>query len=181
MAKAWPQERPTRAPLREFLRWFINDGPRFGAVPWAMAVTDIYDVTGILWYRAPPFQVQLFAVPADYIIPEHTHPNVDSVELYLGGQIMFSRRGRWVQKIDLTGQPKADGTNYYQGRQIRVRPNDIHGAAIGPAGGVFMSIQHWQNDVEPDCVSKDYDGIALAPDHTAETGTVVHRGRSRAA
>ena len=52
---------------------------------------------------------------------------------------------------------------------------DVHGACVGPSGGVFMSIQQWLNDTAPSCVSKDYDGIALAADHTTTVGSLEHK------
>ena len=38
-----------------------------------------------------------------------------------------------------------------------------------------MSIQQWLNDTAPSCVSKDYDGIALAADHTTTVGSLEHK------
>ena len=80
--------------LTKFRRWFFKDGPRFGEVPWHNAVTDIHGLTAVLWYRQDQFQVQMFIMPGNLIIPEHTHPNVDSLELNMGGEYTFSLNGR---------------------------------------------------------------------------------------
>ena len=160
--------------LSRFRRWFLKEGPRFGNIPWHNAVKDIHGITAIQWYRDPPFQVQVFIMHGFCIIPEHTHPNVDSVELNLGGRFTLSLGGRWVEDKLLTKSAEMGGFNAYHGKQIPVPSDMIHGAVIGPGGGAFMSIQHWKNGVQPHCVSRDYDGIALASDHAVEHD-LVHK------
>ena len=34
---------------------------------------------------------------------------------------------------------------------------------MGPEGGIFMSVQHWINEVHPSCVGLDYDGLGVSP------------------
>lgn len=146
--------------------------PVLGAVPFAGAVSKVQDVTSILLFRKDQFQVQMFAVPEGTIIPEHTHPNVDSIEVYVGGNIMFSHSGKYVFPKDgifaLDGPLRCANK---RGATIRVRPNDVHGGVFGEGGGVFLSVQHWLNGVKPHCVSADYDGITMGEDHLAK---VVH-------
>ena len=154
--------------IERFLDWFLSDGPRIGMVPFAGAIGTVEGVTKVTWFRKGPFQVQLFIVPPNHIIPEHTHPNVDSFEVYLGGQINFSHCGKYVtDKWDAVVADKY-GCSPYRGVVIRVRPEDLHGGTFGPEGGVFMSIQQWLNGVEPHCVSADYSGIVMGPDHASK-------------
>ncbi len=160
--------------LSKFRRWFMKEGPRFGEVPWHNAITDIHGVVGVLWYRKPPFQVQLFIASGPYIIPEHTHPNVDSCELMIGGKFLPSCEGRWVTNDERTAIAEAGIENPYQGKVVWVPSETVHGALIGAGGATFMSIQHWKNGVLPHCVGQDYDGIALATDHQPLNGTVTH-------
>ena len=42
-----------------------------------------------------------------YVVPEHTHPNVNSYEIYLTGTIFFSHSGKWVY-------PKHPSLRYYK-------------------------------------------------------------------
>jgi len=155
-------------PLERFLDWFLNDGPRIGLIPFSNAVGRVEDVTKVQWFRHGPFQVQLFIVPPNYVIPEHTHPNVDSFEVYLGGQINFSHNGKFVSSKWEDVVPDNYGCSPYRGMVIRVRPNDIHGGVFGPSGGVFMSVQMWLNGVEPHCVAADYDGVVMGKDHASK-------------
>jgi len=158
--------------LEKFCDWFLKEMPVLGAVPFAGAVSKVQDVTSILLFRKDQFQVQMFAVPEGTIIPEHTHPNVDSIEVYVGGNIHFSHSGKYVYPADqlrpMDGPLKLP---FKRGMTIRVRPNDVHGGVFGEGGGVFLSVQHWLNGVQPHCVSADYDGITMGDDHLAK---VVH-------
>lgn len=149
------------------MSWFLKSPP-IGFVPLLGAVTRIEDVTSVLWFRKKPFQVQLFIVPPNYVIPEHKHPNVDSYEIYVGGQIKFSHSGRWIVMDDEIAVPTELGLAPLRGKLIRVRPQDLHGGIFGKAGGVFMSVQHWLNGVEPHCVAADYDGVVMGPKHLAQ-------------
>ena len=124
-------------------------------------------MTAVLWYRKDPFQIQMFVVPPNHIIPEHTHPNVDSYEVYPGGQIRFSHTGKFI--IDEAGLdvPNEHGLSKVRGRIIRVKPNDKHGGVFSPSGGVFFSVQRWLNGVPPHCVSADYNGVVMGLEHMA--------------
>ena len=46
----------------------------------------------------------------------------------------------------------------------------VHGASIGPKGGMFLSVQQWLNGVKPSCVGKDYDGYGVSPEQTKYDG-----------
>jgi len=156
--------------LNIFLNNFLRAAPPIGFVPLMNPITRIEDTTSVVWFRDEQFQVELFIVPPNYIIPEHTHPNVDSYEVYLGGQIKFSHTGKWVN--DYESEPSLEqanpGTAINRGRVIRVRPTDRHGGQFGPSGGVFMSVQHWLNGVKPHCVALDYHGLTVGPDHLSK-------------
>jgi hypothetical protein len=160
--------------LENFLRWFLKNCPPIGVVPLMKPHYDISGIMGVTWYRKKQFQVQMFIVPPNFIVPEHCHPNVDSFEIDVGGQIRFSHNGVYVTPINTLEATKR-GTSKNRGSVLRVKPNDLHGGMAGPEGGIFMSVQHWLNGVEPHCVSRDYDGIALSQEHakTITFGNVI--------
>lgn len=153
--------------LEKFADWFLKNSTVIAGVPLHGAVSRIEDVTSVLMYRDAPFQVQMFIVPPNYIIPEHTHPNVDSIEVYMGGQIRFSHGGKWMVSEDEFNLANEGGCPQAAGRTIRVRPHDLHGGIFGAGGGVFLSVQHWLNGMEPHCVAADYDGVVMGPHHLA--------------
>lgn len=158
--------------LEKFCSWFLKKMPVIGAVPFQGAVSKVEDVTAILLYRKDQFQVQMFAVPEGTIIPEHTHPNVDSIEVYVGGNIRFSHSGKYVYPEDqLYALSGPLGCAFKRGTTIRVHPNDVHGGVFGEGGGVFLSVQHWLNGVKPHCVAADYSGTTMGEHHLAQVVT----------
>ena len=116
---------------------------------------NIYDVEGFnshIQFRNNQYQVQIFSTPSNFIIPEHKHPNVDSFEVYLSGDIDFSLEGSWLSNWDIKDHTFIDNLFI-----VQVEHNAIHGAIFGEDGGRFMSVQHWINEVNPSCVGLDYD------------------------
>ncbi|NOT15736.1 MAG: hypothetical protein HOP21_09230 [Methylotenera sp.] len=155
--------------LEKFAQYFLSKVNVLAAVPFAGAVSYIEDVTSVLMFRQGQFQVQMFIVPEGTVIPEHIHPNVDSMEVYMGGNIKFSHSGKFVSLAEnISAQPGSLGIAKLRGMTIRVKPNDLHGGVFGAGGGVFLSIQHWLNNIAPHCVARDYSGLSMGADHTAK-------------
>lgn len=151
--------------LTDFLIWSLNNISIVGMVPFETPVWTIENVTSTLMYRKTPYQIQMFSVPGNTIIPEHTHPNVDSYEVYLGGNINFSHSGKYVILSEELRSEIDSNLALPRGRVIRVLPNEKHGGVFGPEGGVFLSVQKWLNNVTPHCVAADYTGVVMGSDH----------------
>ena len=100
-------------------------------------------ICGSTLYRKDNFQVQLFTVRPHSMINPHVHPNVDSFEVYIAGDISFMCNGKWFE------QNKIEGS-------IRIHPSSWHGGKFGERGGIFLSIQNWLNGVEPSTVGHDW-------------------------
>lgn len=130
--------------LAGFLDWWMNSRPI--NTPQENSVTQAGAIYGVVLYRQAPYQVQLFIMPPYSSIEDHIHPNVDSYEVYLGGDIDFRFDGEMYT-------PEALGTH------IRVRPNCWHGGLFGPRGGSFLSVQKWLNGREPTTVGDDWHDI----------------------
>jgi hypothetical protein len=107
-------------------------------------LTHIKDTYGVVLYRQGPFQVELFNVKPNSEIVPHLHPNVDSFEVFLTGDIHFMCNGEWSYEQKL-------------GESItRVKPDSWHGGLFGERGGCFLSVQHWLNGVPPTFVGNDW-------------------------
>jgi hypothetical protein len=153
--------------LERYCNWIVKESPFLGWVPFQKPMWQIENVTSVLMHREGQFQTQMFIAPPDLIIPEHTHPNVDSIEIYIGGEIRFSHKGKFVndQQDCIENSNSLFKTALLRGQTIRVKPNDIHGGIFGKQGGIFYSVQHWLNNVKPHCVAADYIGKTMGSDH----------------
>lgn len=152
--------------LQKFAHLFLKNAGVLGAVPFHGAVDRIENVTSVLMYREGQFQVQMFIVPEGTIIPEHVHPNVDSIEIYVGDNFRLSHSGKFTNpESDIAPDGGPLGFAKLRGHAIRVRPDHLLGGIFGKGGGVFLSIQHWLNGVKPHCVARDYTGTTMGPDH----------------
>jgi mannose-6-phosphate isomerase-like protein (cupin superfamily) len=111
-------------------------------------------IIGTVLYRKNEYQIQLFTVKPNTVIPPHSHPNVDSMDIYLSGDIEF-----WVDQDQVLKQeehgPTEDGTSRKMGRSFRVLPGQEHSAKIGAKGGAFLSFQLWLKD-KPTNVGDDW-------------------------
>lgn len=155
--------------LEQFCASFLKQSPVLGAVPFAGAVSTVENVTSILLYRRDQFQVQMFAAPEGTVIPEHSHPNVDTIAIYVGGNIRMSVAGKFIYPENtLFAKDGPLGLASRRGLQVRLRPNVPHGLVIGDGGGVFLAVQQWLNGIAPHCVSEDYDGLTMGPDHLSK-------------
>jgi len=164
------QEAPPRDPLFEFSCQYFSNCSAIPIPPFKDGVVRVGAFTGITLYRNGPFQVQLWTCDPNSNIPEHSHPGVDVIQVYLWGQIHLTHNG--VPVIEEAGMAEfqADGIGYSTsmayGLNLRVHPGQTHGAKIGPMGGAFLTIQMWL-DGEPRSVDTAWEGDHLSADHTA--------------
>lgn len=109
--------------------------------------TPIFDgvLTGVVLFRQDPYQVQLFVMPPNSKIAPHIHPNVDSYEVYINGDVEF-----------LVGDSSRSLEQSKLGETIRIAPTEWHGGNFGERGGCFLSIQKWLNGVPPTSVGDDW-------------------------
>lgn len=159
--------------VAEYARWFFEQPMTMLRPPARDAVRHFVDAGGevrsVVLHRHGQFQTELLSViprPGNAGLPEHRHPNVDTVEVFLAGEFGFTKNGRLVNRGGRVSPIGADGVAQLCGLQVRVRPQDLHGAApLGEGGWVFLSLQHWLNGVPPSSVGLDWAG----PQHESVT------------
>lgn len=153
--------------LEKFYEWYASSRPFL--VPQDKAQDFIEGLTALTLYREGPFQVQLIVVSPNVVIPTHTHPNVDSFEVFLRGMV-FHLNGEILinedQRDERNGLSSAAAF-----RNIRVRPTDPHGGYAGPNGGAFLSVQHWS--CEPTSVGDSWEGPHLGKRHETREGIAL--------
>jgi hypothetical protein len=127
--------------LAHFKDWWLSTRPL--NTPKENALSHVAETHGVVLYRQEPYQVELFNVKPNSEIPAHVHPNVDSFEVFMGGDIAFMCNDLWYSQDNI-------------GASIRVLPNSYHGGKFGDRGGCFLSVQKWLNGVSPKFVGDDW-------------------------
>lgn len=127
--------------LEFFLNYWLSN--RTFLPPETTPTNQNGNLSGVVLYRDNEYQVQLFIVKPNSVIEPHIHPNVDSFEVYVSGDIRFMCDDIWYD------EPKS-------GQVIRVKPNSYHGGEFGERGGCFLSVQKWLNGVPPTSVGDDW-------------------------
>lgn len=164
--------------LTQFAHWFLTS--RVAQLrPPHFAVRDFGTVLSFVLYRRPPFQVELFInPPGDLGFPDqHRHPDVDTYEVHLSGELFFVKNGEQIATDDEVRAIAADGASLLSGQSVRVGPKDWHGATAGKEGAAFLSIQKWLNGAEPTSVGLNWEGNPAHPEQskrwTEDPATVV--------
>lgn len=161
-----PPSKPTQELVR-FARWFLAEW-RWDPVSLPADALTVFETVGgtivtVVLYRHEQNQVELIlGLPREggSYFPAHDHPHVDSVEVYLAGEIFFTRNGERVN-TDLEVESRGDGgLAKLAGALLRVPREVPHGASVGAIGGVFLSIQQWLDGHKPSQVGKDWRGPA---------------------
>lgn len=151
--------------LQAFAEWYLKT---IGPLPLAPAngFNKAGVFTGLTLYRQGQFQVQMWLCPPESVIPDHSHPNVDSIQVFLCGDICFRKNGELTinqEKLDV----QEDGVQALNTFSTRILPTDTHGASIGKRGGAFLTFQHWLKG-EPQSVELDWEGEPLDAEHKSK-------------
>jgi len=158
-----PMNTPRFDVLESFFHWWMQ-GYRGGLFPSVHdGIARIGDYTGMILYRQPPFQVELWILPPNVEATEHCHPNTDIFLVHVTGEIKV-----WLGDDLVLGpaQTVADknGVTKSNGNFVRLPPGQLHRAGTGPLGGAFMNIQLWL-DGNPRFTAEDWKGDPLNDEH----------------
>lgn len=153
---------PEEDDLTIFAKWWLESRPLNPPFDDNVLMFDGC-VMGQTLFREGAFQVQLFSVKPYTKIADHTHENVDSYEVYLGGSFEGYKNGEnqapligdWLIKTEQITMG-GGAVNPLVGRSLRVRPYDSHGGIVGGMGALFLSIQHWKDGVHPSSAHLDW-------------------------
>jgi hypothetical protein len=143
--------------LETLLHWYVRDRPLFTVPAGGLMFTD--NLCGACMFRHNNLQVEMFLVSPDTEIPDHIHPNVDSIEVALwGAQLRHS--GHIAMSFD--------DMEACAGGALRVRPGDWHGGTASPQGACFLSFQKWLHEVPPTTVANDWSGEVMGSKHLSQ-------------
>lgn len=153
---------PAYDPLMAFANWLIQQ-PGY-AIPLSQhkGVTRIGSFSGLVLFRQPPFQAQLWICDPGSHIPKHRHPNVDQIHVFISGNAAFNINDKPAIPVPAIAKP--DGVSSLQGMIARVMPGDTEEAFIGEQGWAFVTIQHWLKG-EPTSAELDWQGDYISDEH----------------
>jgi hypothetical protein len=151
--------------LEQFKDWFVaNKFPLKPPFSDPIRHTDIS--ISFVWYRAEPWQVELYLVKPNTVAPVHTHPDFDSLEFYISGT--FKLTNPELDKVNLEQfmqTPAFDGKHRLYGQTVKVPPDFEHGGVFGHNGAAFWSIQKWNEGVTPTSATKNWEGETIGEHH----------------
>ncbi len=150
--------------LSHFALWWSKQPYAVPLVPSVNAFAFEDNMCAITLFREGAFQVQLIIANPDCIIPPHTHPNVDSYEVFLNG-MQFTHTTETVCTFDDALLDNGKGIPNLRGATVRVKPDEMHGGQASSQGGSFLSIQQWLNNITPTSVGNDWDGEVMGEKH----------------
>lgn len=131
----------TDGDLDRFAVWWLRNTP---VAPPADCVNHFGGFTAMTLYRDGQFQVQMITATKRTEVPHHTHPNVDSLEKLISGDL----------ELNVARE------NSYRRGFLEIRNDDDHWGAMKDAGA-FYSFQKWRNDVRPTSIHLDWMGDAM--------------------
>jgi hypothetical protein len=121
------------------------------------------EFTGLVLYRQPPFQVELWIIAPNTEIPDHAHPNIDSFLVHVTGDLtVFVGEEMVLGPVQTVA--RQDGVCKANGHWIRIRPGQQHAGRTGPIGAAFLNVQLWL-DGKPRSTDSDWKGDALNEEH----------------
>lgn len=152
-------------PLRDFLMWYLSKPTAFALSEHCCEVYDNESVLTHVLYRNPPFQAELVILkPNRPAWPgQHRHPNVDSFEVAMFNCVDFIKNGQTQNGPELVLN-----TGGHRSLCVRLLPTDYHSTPALRPGASLLSVQHWQNDVQPTSVGLDWIGEPVAAGHAEQ-------------
>lgn len=121
---------------------------------------------GVTLYRDERFQVQIWTLPPNSVVPEHAHPATDTWLVRVAGKMRFKLSGRWVPLHEMERTRWLGLATW----RHRVPPGEPHEVAIGHPGGSFLAISERMDGMAVVSVQRDWAGPALDDVHRLALG-----------
>lgn len=151
--------------VEEFAEWYESaDFPI--RPPQNNAIFKTNNACALVLYREGQFQVELYIVDPNSITPEHRHPGVESIIMYLSGE--GSTTINEVQPADprpFFNMLNSNGTSILFKQKLRLDSNDSHGLVCYDKGFAFFSIEKWPDGITPTSVAAHWDGETTGDIH----------------
>jgi hypothetical protein len=142
--------------VEQFSMWWVKH--RIIRPPFLDGVffTDI--AASIVLYRNGPFQVELYVSKPDTESPYHSHPGVDSLLMYLTGDLTFGKDGKALDWEQYQRPREGDEeVHFLFGKYDILAPEQTHNLKTNGKGGAFFSFEKWHDRV-PNSVTVNWEG-----------------------
>ena len=137
--------------LEEFAHWYKeNNCPIEPTIDVSVCTTDISSSFAV--YRNKNYQVEMYIVKPNTSTPEHGHPGIENLIMYIGGDIKYVHNGIDIHLTKNSQTPV-------------LRDGDKHALHSGPRGAVFYSIEKWPDGSTPLGIANVWDGAAVGAQH----------------
>lgn len=154
--------------VEEFAEWYKETGFPFRP-PQNNSIYRTNNASAVVLWRQGRFQAELYIADANQDTPEHSHPGVESVIMYLSGD------GNTTINSKEVADPKPfwdiineDGTSVLFKQSVRVDPKDTHGLTTGDRGFAFLSLEMWPEDIETTSVTVHWEGETTGDLHVKQ-------------
>lgn len=140
---------PEFSKVEEFAHWYFTNGMPI-LPPKNSEVFTSDDATATCLFRHGRFQLEIYLIHPDPVIPQHEHPGVENIEFSLSTVTMrgLDEALRAVQR---------DGMSH--GKDIRDRSSS--------AGFVLYSAQKWSDGLNMSTIGARWKGHTAGPKHEA--------------
>jgi hypothetical protein len=149
----------------EFAEWYEDSGFPIRP-PQDNAIFRTNNASALVLYREEQFQAELYIADANDITPEHSHPGIESVIMFLSGEGSTTVNGK--EKVDprqYFNKINSDGTSILFKQKIRLNPIDSHGLICYSKGFAFLSIEKWPDGISPTSVAAHWQGETTGEIH----------------
>lgn len=142
------------ANLEEFTDWYLNSKMPL-MIPYNSKVFITDDATAISIFRKGNYQVELYLIHPEMIIPEHSHPRMEVIQVNLGGGNLFPPDDLGV--CSSWGQVSEN-----------LVPGNKHGGdsvTVLSDGFVVLTLERWEDPSEMTSAAIQWSG-PTGPKHT---------------
>ena len=159
------------SPVLSFKDWWMAAGcPIVPPFKNAIHCTDI--AYALCIYRSGRFQVELYIVKPNTETTKHSHPNVESISMYLTGNMSFADEQGNYKDLNQFQIENENGTHKLLGSIAEVNDGKLHALKVGPEGGAFLIFEYWK-DRDPVSVTVHWEGELVGEQHAQTKGDYV--------
>ena len=153
--------------VEEFAQWYEDNGFPIRP-PQNDAIFRTNNASALVLFREGQFQVELYIGDPNSVTPEHSHPGVESIIMFISGEGTTTVNKKEVaDPRPYFNMVNEDGTSILFKQKLRIRPSDSHGLTSYNKGFAFYSMEKWPDDVQPTSVAAHWHGETTGNLHDA--------------